>query len=63
MSINICPRCRRAHDPADVQRIARFDSGRPIAYRAVPLGGKAFPSREAAWDAICAHYQQETKND
>ena len=62
MTVHVCPRCHRVHDPADVQRIARFDSGRPIAYRAVPLDGKAFPSRESAWDAICAFWQ-ETKND
>ena len=62
MSIRICPRCHRVHNPADVQRIARFDQGRPIAYRAVPLDGKAFPSREAAWDAICKFWQ-EKKND
>ena len=61
MTVRICPRCHRVHDPADVQRIARFDSGRPIAYRARPLD-TAFPTRESAWDAICAFWQ-ETKND
>ncbi len=61
MSIHICPRCHHAHSAADVQRIARFDQGRPIAYRAKPIG-KTFPTREAAWDAICKFWQ-EKKND
>lgn len=61
MSIHICPRCHHTHSAADVQRIARFDQGRPIAYRAVPLGGKTFPTREAAWDAICTFWQETKK--
>ena len=61
MTVRICPLCRRVHDPADVQRIARFDQGKAVAYLARPLD-TAFPTRESAWDAICAFWQ-ETKND